>query len=555
MKVTLSVIKGPQQGRVMEFTAPCGVVVGRSPDAQVHVPDDPYVSRRHVYFEVSPPHCRLRDLGSTNPTHVNGEVVVERDLRDGDVIEVGYTELQVSISGIPRDDPHGASGNAAERFCPSCGEPLEPVETRVGNPAQRKPAVIEPAGTKLEAPGPAATDPAAIEPAGTKLVATSPAAGKPGASKPAAFEPPVKMCAACVSIAPASPAGSMASARCFYCGADLGDAADWRVPGLADVAIYSCQTHLRPDAICADRSIGNYDVCRVLGEGAMGIVYLVYERATARLWALKRIKDLRSSVLARRFQREIQLMQRMVHRNIVRCMYTGIDEQGVPYLVTEYMPDGALEDLVQQRGGVLPIAEAVRIIDAVLDGVEYLHGHGIIHRDLKPANILLRGGDGVCVPKLADLGIAKSYSSAGGTWRTKPGTRLGTLMFMPPEQVLDAGKVGVTADIYSAGVTLYYLLTGSYSFDFPSPAEALLFQRDQGAVWNDVDAAVQALMRYRRIKHPFSVILEEDPIPVGARNGSIPAALARVVDRAVAKDPGARYQSVAEFRCHLEAAL
>ncbi len=519
MKVTLTVVKGSQRGRAMEFAGPCGVIVGRSADAQVHVPDDPYVSRRHVYLEVSPPHCRLRDLDSTNPPHVNGEPVVERELADGDVIEIGYTKLLVGLSDIPSDAPDDGS-SAAGGSCQRCGKP---VEVRAG---------------EREASGAAATEPAAA-----------------GA---AAAEPLAATCAECAART-APPAGRPpAGVWCFYCGADLGKPAGGRVAeltDLTDVAIHSCRAHLQPDAICADRTIGHYDVCRILGEGAMGIVYLVYHRATARLWALKRIKDLRSAVLVKRFQREIQMLQRMVHRNIVRCIHTGIDEQGVPYLVTEYMPDGALDDLVQRRGGVLAFDEAIRIVGAVLDGVEYLHGHGIIHRDVKPANILLRGAGRIPVPKLADLGIAKSYSDAGGTWRTKPGTRLGTLMFMPPEQVLDAGTVGVTADVYSAGVTLYYLLTGRYSFDFPSPAEAVLFQRDQGQVWQDVDAAVQALMRYRRIKHPFSVILEEEPIPVRERNDSIPTALARVVDQAVSKDPGVRYQSAAEFRCHLAAAL
>jgi serine/threonine protein kinase len=212
------------------------------------------------------------------------------------------------------------------------------------------------------------------------------------------------------------------------------------------------------------------------------------------------------------------------------------------------MPDGALEALIQERGGRLPLGEAVRIMDAVLAGLECLHGHGIVHRDVKPLNILLRGG----TPKLADFGIAKSYARAGGAWRTRPGTPLGTLMFIPPEQITDAGNVREPADVYAAGVTLYYLLTGRYSFDFPGPLEAAAFQREQPGVWKNVEAALQALIRYRRVKHPFFVILEEEPVPVRERDRSIPAALAAVVDRAVQKDARARFPSVAEFRHALE---
>src|SRR5262245_38528478 len=97
MRVALMVTAGTDQGRVFEFTEPRGFVIGRARDVEVRIPDDPYVSRRHVYLEICPPHCRLRDLGSTNPPHVNGRPAVECDLADGDVIEVGYTRIRVAI--------------------------------------------------------------------------------------------------------------------------------------------------------------------------------------------------------------------------------------------------------------------------------------------------------------------------------------------------------------------------------------------------------------------------------------------------------------------------
>jgi serine/threonine-protein kinase len=155
------------------------------------------------------------------------------------------------------------------------------------------------------------------------------------------------------------------------------------------------------------------------------------------------------------------------------------------------------------------------------------------------------------IPKLADFGVAKSYAAAGGTWHTKHGTRLGTLMFMPPEQVRDAASVGVPADIYAIGVTLYYLLTGQYSFTFPSQIEAAAHREGTG----DLEAALRALMRYHRIKHPFSVILEDEPVPVRERTHAVSVALAQVVDRAVRKDPAARFASAAAFRDALTHAL
>src|SRR5262245_44282275 len=99
MKVALTVTGGAQEERVHEFSEPCGFIIGRARDVEVRIADDPYVSRRHVYLEICPPRCRLRDLGSTNPPHVNGNPVVECELFDEDVIEVGYTRIRVAIEG------------------------------------------------------------------------------------------------------------------------------------------------------------------------------------------------------------------------------------------------------------------------------------------------------------------------------------------------------------------------------------------------------------------------------------------------------------------------
>jgi serine/threonine-protein kinase len=487
VKVALTVINGPERGRVIDCTAPRGFLIGRARDADIRIPDDPYMSRRHVYLEICPPHCRLRDIGSTNAPCVNGEPVAERDLADGDIVELGYTQVRVSISTE-------AAVEAAR--CGGCGARIDLV---------------------------------------------------------AGEAPPVR-CPTCAPERRKAAARPAPDARCAYCGIDLGARADAdrRAAELAAVAHYACERHLERDARCNGLAVGDYALLRLLGEGAMGAVYLAYHRPTARVWALKRIKDLDNDVLVKRFEREVQLTQDVVHPAIVRCVDTGIDREGLPYLVSEYMPDGSVEDAVQRAGGRLPVPEAVRLVAGVLEGIEYLHARGIIHRDVKPGNILLRGRGAASTPKLTDLGIAKSYARAGGTWRTRAGTRLGTLMFMPPEQVKDAGRVGAPADIYAAGVTLYYLLTGRYSFNFPSPVEAAAFQREQRGMWEDVDAALQALLRYRRVKHPFFIILEEEPVPIRERDPSIPRALAEVVDQAVRKDPGARFRSAAEFRRALE---
>src|SRR5439155_6157363 len=117
MKVTLTVEKGPERGRFMEFHEPRGFIIGRSREADFRLPaNDPHVSRWHVFLEICPPSCRLRDIGSTNPAHVNGTPFTERELADGDVIEIGYTQLRVSLTAqvAPRT-----------RNCHACGTPIE----------------------------------------------------------------------------------------------------------------------------------------------------------------------------------------------------------------------------------------------------------------------------------------------------------------------------------------------------------------------------------------------------------------------------------------------
>ena len=155
----------------------------------------------------------------------------------------------------------------------------------------------------------------------------------------------------------------------------------------------------------------------------------------------------------------------------------------------QYLPDGSLDALVNPENPAMAPDEAVAVIVSALDGLSYIHERKIIHRDIKPANILLdrRRRDRLGYAKVSDFGLAVCYANAGGIRWTRQGTSMGTFMFMSPEQARNAAGVRETADTYSMGVTLYYLLTGSYSFDFPSPAEIARKVAAGVTAWRGID--------------------------------------------------------------------
>lgn len=505
MKVSLTVVKGPETGRLHEFLEPRGFIIGRAPDCDYQLPpNDPYVSRQHVYLEICPPACRVRDLGtegagSTNQPHLNGQPVTEADLKDGDVLELGHTQFRIDIAL--------SKSVALSRDCPECGRRIEYW---------------------------------------------------PGESAP-------QRCVDCEDRRRVIVPGQRLPVQCSHCERDLTAEAnsDGRAQELADIAHYCCERCLPQGDKFAGQTIGSYKIVKQLGEGGMGTVFLVHHAATGRLWALKRLKDLKEPDLNKRFERGMRLHMELVHRNVVRCVEAGLDAQGHPFVVTEYVSGGDLGEAVDPGARLLPDA-AVPFICGVLDGLEHLHARQIIHRDLKPPNILidraLFDAKGVVAkrlptPKIADFDLAKCYGLAGGTRITKLNTAMGTLMYMPPEQVRSTATVKETADLYAVGVMLYYLMTGRFSFDFPTPADIREMQRQKPEDWKGPQEALRMIMKLERVQHPFRIILNEAPIPIRQRDDSIPKRLAAVVDRAVMKDPVQRFQIAAELRDALCAAL
>jgi serine/threonine-protein kinase len=264
-----------------------------------------------------------------------------------------------------------------------------------------------------------------------------------------------------------------------------------------------------------------------LGEGGMGEVYSAEPVSGG---ARVAIKVLRPEFVAQRdvlqrFLEEARTSMRLVHPNIVRVLEGAQAEDGAPFLVMELL-DGVPLGAYTQNGGRVPLPQAVPILQGILAGLAAAHAEGIVHRDLKPDNVLLtRDASGTFVVKVLDFGIAKVMDVAGGMGsRTRTGVFLGTPAYMSPEQARSARDVDQRADLWSAGVLFYEMLTGRPAF--PAPTE---FAR-------------------------LAALLSSEPEPVQKIDPSL-SPLTGFFERALKKDRNERFSTAGEMARALATAV
>ena len=260
--------------------------------------------------------------------------------------------------------------------------------------------------------------------------------------------------------------------------------------------------------------IGKYDVVEVLGEGGMGAVYKAIDPRIGRTVAIKVIKGdfAQDPELLRRFDIEARAVGNLQHPNIV-VVYDFGEENGSPYLVMQYLDGTPLDKIIAQRQN-LPIIKKLDIIIGVLEALDYAHEHGVIHRDVKPANVhLLKDGS----VKLLDFGIARE----GNLGQTKTGQVMGTMFYMPPEQ-MNGEVVDRRGDIFSTGIVLFELLTYSLPFD----------ARDQTAI----------------IVHRLR---GDPPPPLSKYFENYPAEMDDIIARAMMRDRDDRYSRAEDFAFEL----
>jgi len=256
--------------------------------------------------------------------------------------------------------------------------------------------------------------------------------------------------------------------------------------------------------------IGDYRIVSIIGAGSMGQVFQVEHRITKRKEALKILAaECASESQVLRFRREIEVQARLDHPNIAR-LHNALYLNGSLILVMELVEGESLEKKLQK--GKMPRAEGIHYMRQALSALEYAHAQGIVHRDVTPGNLIIDQEGQV---KLTDFGVAKSL---GDYQLTNAGEIVGSLHYMPPEQVRRNAAPDPRSDIYSAAAVLYEILTGKRLFDFRDKLSLMVAQVEQQPV----------------------APIEIDP--------GIGSGLNQVVLRALSKDPAARYQSAHEFR-------
>jgi serine/threonine-protein kinase len=274
------------------------------------------------------------------------------------------------------------------------------------------------------------------------------------------------------------------------------------------------------DALIGQTLADKYRVEELLSHGGMGTVYRGTHVLMDKTVAIKVLNPSLAAddVIVARFSREARAASRISHPHALNVTDFGESQNGVVFLIMEYLHGQTLKEVIQ-GSGPMPLPRAVEIVRQVCGALDAAHGEGVVHRDLKSDNIMLVDVGGGDWAKVLDFGIAKIKEPVGGTdpALTSPNLIIGTPQYMSPEQCSQAAELDARSDIYSLGVILYEMLAGHVPFTGESPTAIMM----------------------KHLQEPAPSLLDE--------RKDLPASVSRVVARAMAKRPEDRYQSAGEL--------
>jgi serine/threonine-protein kinase len=269
----------------------------------------------------------------------------------------------------------------------------------------------------------------------------------------------------------------------------------------------------------ADRVKEQFEFISELGRGGMGTVYLVRERESGTLYAIKLVNQdlVNDPRCIKQFEQETQAVKNLNHGNLVAVHESGLSLKGVPWILMDYIQGKDLASIIRQQGH-LPVDDGLVILLQICDGLQYAHGKGIVHRDLKPSNVIITAGKKNFV-KIVDFGIAKilsPFENKGKTTQTEE--VIGTPNYMSPEQC-QGESLDARSDIYSFGCVMYEVFSGSPPFTHKNQ--------------------IKTILDHIRTK----------PKPLATRFPSlqIPAPLDAVILKCLSKKPSARYQTAQQL--------
>jgi predicted Ser/Thr protein kinase len=477
MRVALRLVRGARANETVALEDNQSVILGRGTESNFRI-QDPSISRRHCQISNTPRGLLIADLGSSNGTYVNQQRLAPgwAALSPGDQVIFGQNELRVLT---PQQMMMGAQ-------LPQAGMQQQP-----GLPMQQPMAMQQP----MQQPQ---------------------AMAMQGGGDPRQSHGSQQMNMA--ALGRSSPDAAVNSYRCGHCSRPITQ---------QEIAQNRYRQDTNGRLICADclkhfdfdpNMVDGYQIQKKLGQGAFGAVFKALQLKDQKIVALKTIKPqlVSSERDVQRFFREAETGGKLVHPSIT-AVYNAGESKGTHFIAMEYIDGREVSKLIEEYGR-LDVGYAMRVTIQISSALQHAYEKGIVHRDIKPENIMV-SKDGVA--KLVDFGLAKSFTQAGQSGLTAPGEGMGTLAYMPPEQLDNALNADQRSDIYSLGATLYHMLTGQRPFNEKTTRSFIM------------------------------KILNAMPAPIRTLNPQVPQELEDIISRAMAKKPEDRYQKAGDMEADL----